>query len=64
MTPTLSVEAVQLRLICPAMALLAVRPGGTEGGVVSVEPPPAPASHDTAFRWMSALSYVATAQPS
>ena len=35
MTPTLSVEAVQLRLIWVALAAVAVSPDGVDGGVVS-----------------------------
>ena len=35
MTPTLSVEAVQLRLIWVAPAAVAVSPDGVDGGVVS-----------------------------
>ena len=34
-TPTLSVEAVQLRLIWVALAAVAVSPDGVDGGVVS-----------------------------
>ena len=35
MTPTLSVDAVQLRLIWVALAAVAVSPVGVDGGVVS-----------------------------
>ena len=39
MTPTLSVEAIQLRLIWLLLMAAAVRPDGAEGGCVSgVEP--------------------------
>ena len=34
-TPTLSVDAVQLRLICAPLAGIAVKPAGTVGVVVS-----------------------------
>jgi hypothetical protein len=34
-TPTLSVEAVQLKLICELEAAVAVKPVGALGGVVS-----------------------------
>ena len=43
-TPTLSVEAVQLRSIWDEDIVVAVNPVGIVGGVVSVVPPPPPPS--------------------